>query len=112
MASSVPTYVTYVKGYGVDRAKIMQFLNSPNSLDGRIDRVVFLILDYVDKSQHPLCGGRTLDDGVNMNVISFGNDAFGDDLEELKKKELTPPKYLEKAKGLLRGPQVFEFVAW
>jgi len=60
----------------------------------------------------PFCGGHTLDDTINVNVIAFGNEAFGDDLDELKKKELTPPKYLEKATGLLRGPEVFEFVAW
>ena len=62
--------------------------------------------------EHPICGGNTLDDSTEMNVISFGNEAFGDDLDELKKKGLTPPKYLEKATGLLRGPEVFEFVAW
>ena len=90
----------------------MHFLNSVDSTDGRIDRVILKILDYVDKREHPICGGHTLGDGTNMNVISFGNDAFGDDLEILKKKELTPPKYLEKAIGLLRGPEVFEFVAW
>ncbi|KAJ3512602.1 hypothetical protein NLJ89_g3419 [Agrocybe chaxingu] len=109
-ASSGPTY--YVKGYGVDRAKIMRFLNTEDSQDGRIDRVVFKILDYVDKGEHPICGGQTLDDRINMNVIAFGNEAFGDNPDELKKKELTPPKYLEKATGLLRGPEVFGFIAW
>lgn len=88
----------------------MHFLNSVDSTDGRIDRVILKILDYVDKREHPNCGGHTLGDGTNMNVIAFGNDAFGDDLEILK-KELTPPKYLEKVIGLLRGPEVFEFVA-
>lgn len=92
----------------------MHFLNTEDSKDGRIDRVVFKILDYVDKRQHPICGGHTLDDSlsISMNVISFGNEAFGDDLDELKKKELTPPKYLEKVTRLLRGPDVFEFNEW
>ena len=90
----------------------MRFLNSVDSMDDRIDRVVLKILDYVDKREHPICEGHTLGDGTNMNAIAFGNDAFGDDLDKLKKKELTPPKYSEKATGLLRGPEVFEFVAW
>ena len=90
----------------------MQLLNSVDSTDGRIDRVVLKILDYVDKREHPICGGHILGDSTNMNVIAFGNDASGDDLDELKKKDLTPPKYLEKATELLRGREVFEFVAW
>ena len=40
--------MTYVKGYGVDRAKIMQFLNSPTSNDGRIDTVIFKIWTMCD----------------------------------------------------------------
>jgi len=93
----------YVKGCDVDRAKIMLFLNSANSEDGRIDSlgVVFKILDYVDRREHPICGAHTMNDSINMNVIAVWNEASGDDLDELRKKELSPP-YLEKGTGLLR----------
>ena len=105
--------MTYVKGYGVDLVKIMHFYESVDPKDGRIDRAAMKILDCVDKREHPICGECTLhDDRINMIVIAFGNDVFGDDLDELKKKKLIPPKYLEKVAGLLRGPEVFEFVMW
>lgn len=102
----------YVKGYGVDRAKIMQFLNSLDSNDGRMDRLVFKSLEYVDKQEHPICGGRTLNDRLSMNIVSFGDKACGDDLETLRKKELALTRYLNEATELLRSPEVFEFVAW
>ena len=67
----------------------MHFLNSMDSTGGKIDRIILKILDYVDKREHPICGGHTLGDSTNMNVIAFGNNAFKDNPDMLKKKELS-----------------------
>jgi len=46
------------------------------------------------------------------NVISLGEDAFGDDPEELEKREIPIPPYLLKMQPVLTGPKVFKFHGW
>jgi hypothetical protein len=78
--------------------------------DGRIDVGVQKILNHVDRESHwPLCG-RSLD-GCSYIVISFGKDAFSNNLEELEKKDLPSPKYLQAMDVVFYGPAVFEFVS-
>ncbi|KAF8317804.1 hypothetical protein F5887DRAFT_1167143 [Amanita rubescens] len=92
-----PSSEGYVKGYAIDLEKIKIFLNITDDADPRIDYAVVQILDFVDK----------------IIVISFGHGSFDDDLEELKKREFTPPTYLEElAVSLLSDPDVFEFMGW
>ena len=47
-----------------------------------------------------------------MSVISFGEAAFGDDLEELREEDIPIPEYLRRLEFVLRGPDVFEFHSW
>jgi hypothetical protein len=81
----------YAKGCDVDQAMIMLFSNSADSEDGIIDSLRVKILDYVDKGEHLICGEHAMNDSINMNFIVLWNEASGDDLDELMKKELTPP---------------------
>ena len=43
--------------------------------------------------------------------MSFGEAAFGDDLEELR-KIIPIPEYLRRLEFVLHGPDVFEFHSW
>jgi hypothetical protein len=56
--------------------------------------------------------GERLSDKRGMNVISFGEDAFGDNLEELMEKDIHPPEFLRKMELVLHGPDVFKVMAW
>lgn len=100
----------YVKGYGVDERKISEIMKVDPS-DGRIDIGVQKILNHVDRESHWLLSGRSLD-GCSYIVISFGKDAFSNNLEELEKKPLPSPKYLQAMDVVFYGPAVFEFVSW
>ncbi|CAA7265247.1 unnamed protein product [Cyclocybe aegerita] len=84
---------SYVKGYGIDWDKIKNLLG-------------------IDNDQDPRIGWRRLTDGEKFNVISFGEEAFGDDLDKLRKKDIPVPEYLRRLESLLSGPDVFEFVEW
>ena len=83
----------YVKGYGVNEHKISEIMKV-DLWDGRIDVGVQKILNYVDRESPWLLSGRSLD-GCSYIVISFGKDAFSNNLEELEKKDLPSPKYLQ-----------------
>ena len=100
----------YVKGYGVDERKISEIMKLDLS-DGRIGVGVQKILNHVDRESHWLLSGRSLD-GCSYIVISFGKDAFSNNLEELEKKDLPSPKYLQAMDVVFYGPAVFEFVSW
>ena len=96
-------------GYGIDRQKIqammLQKFPDEDVSQAAITRVVDLILEYVDTSANPLTEGEL--DGSMFVVIAFGDNAFGDNHEELEKKKLSPPEYLKGYKSLLYGPSVF-----
>ena len=47
-----------------------------------------------------------------MSVMSFGEAAFGDDLEELRKEDIPIPEYLRRSEFVPHGPDVFEFHSW
>lgn len=83
-----------------------------DSQDGRVDIVVRKVLELANRHTYLTCVGERLSDKKGMNVISFGEDAFGDDLEELRKKDIPPPEYLRKMEFVLHGPDVFRFMAW
>jgi hypothetical protein len=102
----------YVKGYGVDERKISEIMKVDLS-DGRIDVGVQKILNHVDRESHWLVSGRSLDaSGSSYIVISFGKDAFSNNLEELEKKDLRTPEYLQAMDIVFYGPAVFEFDSW
>jgi len=98
-----------VFGYGIDRQKIqvmmLQKFPDEGVTQAAITRVVDLIIEYVDTSTNLLTEGQL--DGSMFVVIAFGDDAFGDNYEELEKKNLSPPEYLKGYKSLLYGPAVF-----
>ena len=65
----------HVKGYGVDRAKIiMRFvdLNAEDSNDGRVDSCVSAKVELKKNRQHPICGGNTLNNRTSFIKISSG----------------------------------------
>jgi len=98
-----------VFGYGIDRQKIeammLQKFPDEGVSEAAITRAVDLVLKPVDTGMNPVAVGEL--DGCFFVVIAFGDDAFEDDYEELKKKKLSPPEYLKNYKSLFYGPTVF-----
>ena len=96
-------------GYGIDRQKIQAMMLQKFSDEGvselAITCAVDLVLKPVDTGMNPVAVGEL--DGCFFVVIAFGDDSFGDDYEELKKKKLFPPKYLNNYKSLFYGPTMF-----
>ena len=70
-----------------------------------ITHAVDLVLKHVDAGMNPVAVGEL--DGRLFVVIAFGDDAFEDGYEELKKKKLSPPEYLKSYVSLFYGPTVF-----
>jgi hypothetical protein len=106
---------SYVKGYAIDWGKIKTYLGITDDQDRRIDEAMLKIMDYVDRPTHWICTARPIGPPTQCSVIviSFGYEACSPDLEVLRKKDISPPEYLEKiAEPLLSGPDVFEFVSW
>jgi len=105
----------YVKGYQIDWQKVKAFLDITEDSDPRIDAAMVQIMDFVDRS-HWICMARPIGappPTCGFTVISFGKEAWGEDLEELRKKDIPTPKYLEKlAEHLFSGPDVYEFEDW
>jgi len=104
----------YVKGYQIDWQKVKAFLDISEDSDARIDVAMVQIMDFVDRS-HWICIARPIGAPRTRGfaVISFGKDAWGTDLEELRKKDIPTPKYLEKlAEHLFSGPDVYELESW
>jgi len=64
----------------------MALLGTDDFKDARIDKIVYKVLELTDRDTQWICVGERLSDQMGMSVISFGEDAFGDDLEELKRK--------------------------
>jgi len=90
----------------------MALLGTDDFKDARIDKIVYKVLELTDRDTQWICVGERLSDQMGMSVISFGEDAFGDDLEELKKKDIPVPDYLRKMELVLHGPDVFGFTSW
>ncbi|KAG6908183.1 hypothetical protein DXG01_005836 [Tephrocybe rancida] len=105
----------YVKGYGIDRAKIAAQMTQMGgeATDGRVLFVVQGILQMM-VNEYCVVGGQDLQNGLAYNVISLaiGDESFGDSIEELEKKDIPIPNYLRSLESALHGPTVFEFVGW
>ena len=102
----------YVLGYGIDRKKLNQLILKkapdidPSLVDDKADIVIAQLLDDVDSDQHWIVLGRL--NGDSFIIISFGQEAFGNDYEELKQKDLCPLEYLDAWQSIICGPTVFE----
>ncbi|KAG7088222.1 hypothetical protein E1B28_012239 [Marasmius oreades] len=103
----------YVKGYGIDWDKVKAALEVTDDGDGQIGSLIKQILECVDRDIHWICIGKPNNGKRNSFVISFGEEAFGTDLEALRKKDIPAPDYLKSfVKPFLVGPDVFEAVDW
>ena len=105
----------YVKGFEIDWKKIKIYLNATDDQDRRIDSIINQVMESVDRDEHWLVGAYPLEGPREaINVISLGEDAFGDDAEELARRELPIPKYLQtpRMQLVLSGPRVFIFQDW
>ncbi|KAG6838142.1 hypothetical protein C0991_000853, partial [Blastosporella zonata] len=111
--SSLPKYVL---GYGIDRKKLNQLILKkapdidPSLVNDAADTVIERLLDNVDNYQHLIVLGELNGDG--FIVISFGQEAFGDNCEDLKQKNIRPPEHLDAWQDIMRGPTVFEFCSF
>ncbi|KAF8066746.1 hypothetical protein FPV67DRAFT_1781237 [Lyophyllum atratum] len=106
----------YVLGYGIDRDKIAERVNERiNEPDPELafrvsNNVITEILDKVDVDENWLAFGTL--EGRSFIVISFGNEAFDDSCEELERKNIPAPAYLQGLKSFFYGPAVFNFDSW
>jgi hypothetical protein len=102
-----------VKGFGIDWEKIKALLKTTDDKDHRIDGVMQRVMLSVDREEHWICGAYPLDGPRKLtNVISFGKESFGDDLEGLQQREIPIPRYMLKMEAVLTGPKVFLFKEW
>ena len=88
-------------------AKIRTFLGT-GPKDGRIDLIEQGILRYSLSKEHWIGMGVRLSDNERMNIISFGEGTFGDDLDELKSKDLPVLEDFQDSEFVLYGPDVFK----
>ena len=83
--------------------------------DPAVEQMMYATMEnFVDREKHWLCTAHTLDDEKDVVVvISLGEGSVGEDLEELKKKDLPIPEYLtKKLSKVVSGPDVFRFMGW
>ncbi|KAG6851902.1 hypothetical protein C0991_005146 [Blastosporella zonata] len=103
----------YVLGYGIDRKKLNELIlkTAPDInlsvVNKTANDVIEQLLDRVDNLEHEIVLGKL--NGDSFIVISPGQEAFGDNCEDLKQKNIRPPEYLGSWQILLCGPTVFEF---
>ena len=103
----------YVKGYTFDWNKIKTFLSIDNDNDGRIDDVIYRVLEFIDRDTNPTCRARRCGTREEAMVILLRVDAIDNDRETLEAKDLSPPRYLAQlAEPLMSGPDIFEFKSW
>jgi len=101
----------YVLGYGIDRQKLNQLILKkapdidPSLINDTADKVIAQLLDDVDNDQHWIAVGRL--NGDSFVIISFGQEAFGDDYEELKQKDFRPIECLNAWQSIICGPSNF-----
>ncbi|KIM47548.1 hypothetical protein M413DRAFT_6855 [Hebeloma cylindrosporum] len=102
----------YVKGFFLDREKIRKKLGVEADNDPEIFDVMYIIMrDYIDEEKHWLClGTRANEDQVI--VVSLGEGSFGEDPDELMRKNVPVPEYLSNFPSALTGPEVFRFRSW
>ena len=105
---------TYVKGFALDVQKIQKLVGATSDTDPAVERMAFATMKYfVDREKHWLCDALRLDKDEYIVVISLGEGSVGEDLEELKKKDLPTPEYLtKKLSSVVSGPDVFRFMGW
>ena len=100
-------------GYGIDRKKLNQLILKkapdidPSLVNDAADSVIGRLLDNVDNDQHWVVLGEL--NGDSFIIISFGQEAFGNNCEDLKQKDIHPPEYLDAWQNITCGPTVFEF---
>ena len=104
---------TYVKGFLIDLEKICRLLNVEDVKDPKVHQVVYIIMkEFVERDKDWLCSALTLEDHREVGVISLGEGSLGNDIEELRKKDLPISSYLTQMTSALTGPEVFEFLGW
>jgi hypothetical protein len=98
----------------MDWEKIRILVDGEDDNDPKVHKLIYFIMrDFVDRHKHRIVTGRRLSDGETFGVISLGVESFGNDLEELKKKDIPVPGYLEKKlSSALTGPDLFEVISW
>jgi hypothetical protein len=106
-------FQAYVKGYAFDWNKLKTFLSTNDDKDGRIDEVIYRVLEFIDRDTNPTCRGKRCDTGEEALVIMLREDAMEVDRETLEARDLSPPRYLAQlAVPLMFGPETFEFTCW
>jgi len=97
----------------MDWQKIRKIVDVEEENDPKVHEVIYIIMQqFVDRDKDWICAARRLHDGRNIGVISLGEGSLSEDLEELREKDLTVPKYLTNLPSVLTGPDVFEFPEW
>jgi len=100
--AAVPyTLQNYAKGRTFDWDKIKIFLSTDddNLNDGRIDDVVYGVLDFIDRDANPTCmvQARRGDIRESAFVIMLRPEAMDIDRGTLEAKDLDPPRYLAQS---------------
>ncbi|KAG6919761.1 hypothetical protein DXG01_001595 [Tephrocybe rancida] len=89
--------ITTFRAWEELRELLKAFLNLESPVDPWINAATQHILRRVDRDIDWVVTGYPLDDDRQLCIIiSFGAEASGEDLEELKEKGLPPPRYLKK----------------
>ncbi|KAG6863701.1 hypothetical protein C0991_004025 [Blastosporella zonata] len=110
------SYPKYVLGYGIDRKKLNQLIlmtrpdTDPSLVDDAADMIIGRLLDKVDNYENLIVIGEL--NGDSCIVISFGQEAFGDNCEDLKQKNIRPPEHLRAWQDIMCGPTVFEITSF
>jgi len=98
----------------LDAEKIRKLVGATEETDPEVEQMLYIILkDVVDRDKHWLCDALRLEDNAYVVVISLGEGSLGQNVEDLKKKELPIPGYLtKKLSSVVVGPDVFRFMGW
>lgn len=79
-----------------------------HGIDGVMERVTLSV-----DCEEQVCGVHALDGPRKLiNVISLGEESFGDDMQQLQQKEIPIPRYMLKMETVLTGPKVLIFKEW
>lgn len=70
------------------------FLSTDNDNDGRIDDVIYRVLEFIDRDTNPTCMARRCGTREDALVIMLRVDAIDNDRETLEAKDLSPPRVI------------------